>query len=114
MRCSPGFWLTHEYDADWVFGNPLTFNDPVAGQYGRHRWATHEGMNGSQLTQRFGLLRSKRWFRRQSQAELEVAMVFSILHVLAIEGEKRRPKVQALPGPPNADSPPGDSLPLAT
>lgn len=108
-RCQKG----EEHEADWVFGNPLTFNDPVAREYGRHRWATHEGMNGSQLTQRFGLLRSKRWFRRKSQAELEVAMVFSILHVLAIEGEKRRPKAQPQSGPPNADAPPGETLPLA-
>lgn len=43
------------------------------------------GAFGSQFTQRFGLLRSKRWFSRQSQVDLEVAAVVTITHVLSLE-----------------------------
>jgi hypothetical protein len=75
--------------ADWTIGNPLTFHDEVAAQYGVPRYNAQEGMFGSQFTRRFPLLRNKRWFRWQSEVELEVSMVVSITHALSLERYRR-------------------------
>lgn len=74
---------------DWTIGNPLTYHDEKAADYGVPRYNAQEGMFGSQLTQRFKLLKGKRWFRRQAQVEMEVSMVICITHVLSIERYKR-------------------------
>ena len=85
VRAMPG-----EQDlADWSFGNPLTYNDPVGRRYGRPRFPGQEGAFGSQFTQRFELLKGKRWFRRQSQVELETSMVICITHALSLERYRR-------------------------
>jgi hypothetical protein len=84
VRLQPG----EEGTADWSFGNPLTFNDRVAAVYGRKRFAHNEGFHG-QLTQRFQLYKGKRWFRRASQARTDQAIVFSIIHAIAMEQRDR-------------------------
>lgn len=82
--------LPHERDeAVWDFGNPLTFNDALAADYGRRRFNGQEGTFGSQFAQRFNLLRGKRWFYRQSQVNLEVAAVVTITHALSLERWRR-------------------------
>jgi hypothetical protein len=82
--------LPHEREqAEWNFGNPLTFNDPLAREYGRSRFNGQEGAFGSQFTQRFKLLKNKRWFYRQSQVDLEVAAVVTITHALSLERWRR-------------------------
>jgi hypothetical protein len=92
VRCLP-----HERDAgEMEFGNPLTFNDSLAAEYGRRRFNGQEGAFGSQFTQRFKLLKSKRWFYRQSQVDLEVAAVVTITHALSLERWRRM-------GMPSAD-----------
>lgn len=85
VRIMPG-----EQDlADWAFGNPLTYHDPVSTDYGWQRFPGQEGAFGSQLTQRFELLKGKRWFRRQSQVKLETSMVICITHALSLERYRR-------------------------
>jgi hypothetical protein len=82
--------LSHEHEAiEWDIGNPLTFNDPLARQYGHGRFHSQEGAFGSQFTQRFKLLKSKRWFYRQSQVDLDVAAVITITHALSLERWRR-------------------------
>jgi hypothetical protein len=82
---------SYERDAaEFDFGNPLTFNDSLAAQYGRHRFNGQEGAFGSQFTQRFNLLRGKRWFYRQTQVNLEVAAVVTITHALSLERWRRQ------------------------
>jgi hypothetical protein len=77
-------------EAELEFGNPLTFNDPLAREYGQQRFNGQEGAFGSQFTQRFRLLKTKRWFYRQTQVDLEVAAVVTITHALSLERWRRR------------------------
>jgi len=94
--------LPHEHDrAEWNFGNPLTFTDPLAIQYGRRRFNSQEGAFGSQFTQRFKLLKSKRWFYRQTQVNLEVSAVITITHALSLE-RHRRMRLMTGAAPPEA------------
>ncbi len=88
-------------DAELEFGNPLTFNDPLAREYGQQRFNGQEGAFGSQFTQRFRLLKTKRWFYRQTQVDLEVAAVVTITHALSLERWRRM-------GCPAADERGGD------
>jgi hypothetical protein len=82
--------LPHERArVEWDVGNPLTFNDPLSKAYGQSRFNGQEGAFGSQFTQRFGLLKNKRWFYRQSQVDLEVAAVVTITHALSLERWRR-------------------------
>jgi hypothetical protein len=74
---------------DWAIGNPFTFNDRLASEYGVPRFNSQEGALGSQFTQRFGLLEGKRWFYRRSQVDLEVSMVVTLTHVLSLERWRR-------------------------
>lgn len=95
--------LPDEHDeAEWDFGNPLTFDDPLSNAYGRHRFNGQEGAFGSQFTQRFGLLKNKRWFYRQSQVDLEVAAVVTITHALSLERWRRKEQSFARTGPGEA------------
>ncbi len=84
VRCLPG----EEDKADWLFGNPLTFNSPIAAKFGRNRFGHGEGFHGHLVT-RFGLLKGKSWYRRREQAQLDFLMVFCSMHALAMEQRKR-------------------------
>lgn len=98
VRCLPGD------PPDWTFGNPLTFNDPVAAAYGQDRFGGQEGVHGHTLTNRFQLTKHKRWFRRADQAKTDTAMIFSIMHVAAME-QRRRARARAA----QATAPPGQA-----
>lgn len=91
-RCHP-----NESDSrrDWALGNGLTYNDPEARHYGRQRFGRNEGFHGALVT-RYSLL-DKRWFRRRDQGRIEVALVFSIAHAMAIEYRRRLREAE---GPP--------------
>ncbi|MGB7588857.1 MAG: hypothetical protein WBM00_09130, partial [Solirubrobacterales bacterium] len=91
VRCLPG----EEDQADWLFGNPLTFNNRIAAKFGRNRFGHGEGFHGHLVT-RFGLLKGKSWYRRREQAQLDFLIVFCSMHALAIE-QRRRAKVVAGP-----------------
>lgn len=64
---------------DWQFGNPLTFNDPLAEAYGNMRFGHGEGFNGACVT-RFKLLKTKGHYRTQAKAELHALSVFCAMH----------------------------------
>jgi hypothetical protein len=99
VRIMPG-----EQDlADSAFGNPLTYNDPMASAYGSPRFSGQEDAFGSQFTQRFELMKGKRWFRRQAQVELEKSMVICITHALSLERYRRMASGASPPlhSPPN-------------
>jgi hypothetical protein len=76
VRCEKG------EEPDWAMGNPLTFDDPLAAAYGRSRFSHNEGLYGTLTSIK---LKGTRWFRRMRQAELDVSLVFSILHSFALE-----------------------------
>ena len=79
--------------ADLLFGNPLTFHDVVAQEYGNKRFGHNEGFHG-QLESRFRVLQGKRWIRRRDQAMTECAMTFCVMHAVALE-QRRRVRAQA-------------------
>lgn len=85
VKCLP----SERGEAEFDFGNPLTFNDALAKEYGCQRFNGQEGAFGSQFTQRWKLLKSKRWFYRQTQVDLEVAAVVTITHALSLERWRR-------------------------
>ena len=91
VRCNPNDPVR---DRDWAFGNPLTFNDLNAAEYGRKRFGRGEGLHGT-LSNRFKLIYYKRWFRRAAQARIETAMTFALTHALALE---QRRLAEAPPG----------------
>ncbi len=68
----------------------------MARIYGWKRFAHVEGFHG-QLVSRFQLNKGKRWIRRKEQLETETAVVFSILHALAME-QRRRAAKSSTPG----------------
>jgi hypothetical protein len=108
VRCIPG---EGPEQADWLFGNPLTFNASLGRQYGKNRFGHGEGFHGHLVT-RFGLLKHKAWYRRREQAQLDFLMVFCSMHALAMEQRKRAEVVGA--GTIGADSqqaqaPPGSA-----
>lgn len=75
-------------DGESYFGNPLTFNDPLAREYGQDRFGWGESFH-STLASRFGLLRGRSWFRRKTQVETEFAIAFSAIHALTL-GARRQ------------------------
>jgi hypothetical protein len=87
----------------YLFGNPLTFNDPVAREYGHKRFGHNEGFH-SMLGSRYGLTDEKRWFRRRNQVVIECATTFSIMHAVAMEWRRRGGIAQPAP---RAPAPPG-------
>jgi hypothetical protein len=91
-RCSPD---EDSSSRDWAFGNPLTYNDPNSQIYGRARFGHNEGLHGT-LSNRFALIRNKRWFRRLAQAQTETAMTFSLIQALALEQRRRAKEPVAL------------------
>lgn len=79
---------------DLLMGNPLTFNDRVAAEYGRRRFGHHEGFHGA-LVSRLGLIKDKRWFRRLDEAKIATAITFCVMHVAALEQRRRRAEADA-------------------
>lgn len=86
---------------EWILGNPLTFNDAIAKEYGLDRFGQNEGFN-STLGSRFGLNRGKRWIRHGAQVRLEIAMAGCVMHILAAEQRRRARAGQAPPQPASA------------
>ena len=86
VKCLPSY---RSSEGELDFGNPLTFHDTLAKEYGCQRFNGQEGAFGSQFTQRWKLLKSKRWFYRQTQVDLEVAAVVTITHALSLERWRR-------------------------
>lgn len=76
--------------------DPLTFNDPLAREYGQDRFGWGESFH-STLASRFGLLRRRAWFRRRTQVETEFAIAFSAIHALTLERARRQSKTTAQP-----------------
>lgn len=98
---------------DYLFGNPLTYDDPISKQYGTGRWSYNEGFYG-QLVSRFNLLKGKRWIRFAEQVELETSMTFAIMHAVTLEQRARvkgqtwaRPSTPAAGSGMGAKAPPG-------
>jgi hypothetical protein len=91
-----------EADADWSFGNPLTFNDKISKAFGRGRFGHGEGFHGH-LQTRFGLLKHKAWYRRRQEAERDFLIVFSGIHALAMEQRKRAREITKLTTAPTTD-----------
>jgi hypothetical protein len=95
------FVRTHPHDRvdqrDWAFGNPLTFNDLNATEYGKDRFGHNEGLHGA-LSTRYGLIRNKRWFRRMAQANIDTAMTFALIHAVSLEQRRRVRQAAAPPG----------------
>jgi hypothetical protein len=86
-------------EPDFLFGNPFTFDDPLANQFGNRRFGHNEGLFGTLWKRwRFG---EKRWYRTVYQAQAEIGMVFSIIHVVAMEQRTRKEQLTlAPPGTP--------------
>jgi hypothetical protein len=91
-RCSPSELVAKR---DWAFGNPLTFDDPNSQAYGNARFGHNEGLHGT-LSNRFALIRNKRWFRKLAQAQTETAMTFALVQALALEQRRRAKEPVAL------------------
>jgi hypothetical protein len=81
----------HLDEPDLAFGNPLTFDSPIAKAYGRRRFALQEGVH-SILSNRFGLTRGRRRVKYADEARLQTAMTCSVMHLLA--DVQRRGQVQ--------------------
>jgi hypothetical protein len=95
------FVRAHPHDKvderDWAFGNPLTFNDLNATEYGKDRFGHNEGLHGTLVT-RYQLIKNKRWFRRKAQANIDTAMTFAIIHAVSLEQRRRARQASAPPG----------------
>lgn len=113
MSITSGLWRLHKNSTEWtrvnpsnpkdvakadlLFGNPLTFDDPLANEYGNGRFGRNEGMFGT-LWKRWRL-GEKRWYRSAHDARSEIGMIFTIIHVVAME-QRRRKVALGLPEPP--------------
>ncbi len=97
---------TPEDKIEWMLGNPLTYHDPIAVEYGKTRFAQNEGFYGH-MSRRFGLLRGKSWHRRRDAAERDALTVFCIMHSLALEQKRRVPPEAAGAGTIADIGPPG-------
>jgi hypothetical protein len=82
--------------ADLLFGNPLTFDDPIANAYGNGRFGRNEGMFGT-VWKRWRL-GHKRWYRTVHDYRAEIGMIYSIIHVVAMEQRRRKVELE-LPDP---------------
>jgi hypothetical protein len=95
VRCVPGT----DDAPDYLFGNPLTFNDQIANEYGNDRFGRGEGFHGT-LASRFRLIQYKRWFRTQDQVTTDTALVLSLTLAMGLN--------QKLASPPPPTAPPPD------
>jgi hypothetical protein len=92
-------------EADWLFGNALTYDDPMATRFAQARYGSIEGFHGSLVT-RWGLLDHKHWFRRKSQARISFLATYSVMHALAAEQRNRARLNATAPAPPPGSAPP--------
>ncbi len=96
-------------DADFAFGNPLSYDDPKAALYGRNRYAQGEGLHGHATT-RFNVFKDRAYVKRTNQARLDALLPYCLMHALAMEtrrqrgqghggqGDGGRPKLRVLQG----------------
>jgi DDE family transposase len=104
VRVMPG----EQDQADYSFGNPLTYNDPLAEIYGNKRFSHNEGLNAA-LSDRFRFNRHIRWFRRRNQVDTDASLIYSIMHSLAMEQRRRaRAATRSAASAPNT-GPPGQA-----
>ena len=82
-------------DRDWTFGNPLTYDSPLAAEFGRARFGQNEGFHGA-LERRFRLIKGKRWYRSRVEAETDTAVIFCVMHALAMEQRRRATATAAI------------------
>jgi hypothetical protein len=86
-------------EPDYLLGNPLTFDDLLSKQFGNGRFGHNEGFFGT-LWKRFSL-GEKRWYHTIYQAQAELGMIYSIIHVSAME-QRRRKHALTLSKPPSS------------
>ena len=82
VPCLPG------EQGDPFYGNPLTFTDRLAHEYGQDRFGWNESLHQT-LKARFGLLKDKCWMRRRAEVEIEFATAFAGIHALRLERQRR-------------------------
>jgi Fe-S cluster biogenesis protein NfuA len=70
-------------ELDWQFGNPLTFDDPIAQAYGEDRFGHQEGFFGT-LANRFGVGCGKSWHRTAAAQRIEISQTFCLMYALAL------------------------------
>jgi hypothetical protein len=97
--------------ADWLFGNPLTYNDKLSRIYGKGRFGHNEGYNSS-LANRFQICAdAARRITSLTQAQIEAYGVAVAQHAIAMN---YRRMTAAPPGPVPLPAPaPPPALPLA-
>jgi hypothetical protein len=96
-------------EADLTLGNSLTFNDPLALEYGKDRFGFGESIHATLLS-RFGLLEEDSRMRDLTEVKTEFAIAFMAISVLLLERASRQAeaeKVVPLAAPAN------EVLPLA-
>lgn len=71
-------------DAEWMFGNYLTYDNSDAREYGCDRFGYNEGFN-SALANRFGVGREKSWHRSKAAAEAHLLQALIVMLALAAE-----------------------------
>jgi hypothetical protein len=74
-------------------GNSLTFNDPMAREYGQDRFGWNESIHAT-LMRRFGLLKQS-WMRSKTEVETEFAIAASGISVLLLERARRKTQLAA-------------------
>ena len=72
----------HEH-LDLTFGNPFTYNDPIATDYGKERFGRNEGLIGT-LATRFGLFDRPGYYRDAIDFEIDLYAVLCLLHAAAL------------------------------
>jgi hypothetical protein len=82
------FVLAIDGGGDPSVGNSLTFNDPLAREYGQDRFGWNESIHAT-LMRRFGLLKQS-WMRSKTQVETEFAIAASAISVLLLERARKQ------------------------
>ncbi|WP_445151164.1 transposase [Baekduia sp. Peel2402] len=84
--------------ADLALGNPLTYNDRMANEYGRQRFGRGESPHGILKTKY--KLNTRRRYRSRAEVELETNLVFALIVSLAIQNREHENTTAAATGPP--------------
>lgn len=96
-------------------GNPLTYDDANAREYGKDRFGNNEGFFGA-FSQRFGLLDGKNYFRSGREAEAELGVALCLIYMLSLryyETTGASPVANA-PGVTSTAVAPSGSIPATT